>query len=222
MNKTPIAAGAAAAALLALGAYGVTKFTTDQANVVAAPVAVNMTGVTAAQGTSRSFATADHVHSTSGTLPEARGGTNQSTYAQGDLLYASAANTLAKLAKGTGGQLLQISSTVPIWVGDTAWTNVSCAPCSNSWTNTGGVYQVAGYLKDGAAQVHLRGAIKSGTLGLAAFTLPTGYRPTNRMIFASDSNGAYGQLLVNADGTVVPNAGSNVQFNLDNVSFDVR
>jgi hypothetical protein len=35
----------------------------------------------------------------SGTLAEARGGTNQSTYAQGDILYASAANTLSKLAK---------------------------------------------------------------------------------------------------------------------------
>lgn len=37
----------------------------------------------------------------SGILPEANGGTNQSTYAQGDLIYASAANTLAKLAKDT-------------------------------------------------------------------------------------------------------------------------
>jgi hypothetical protein len=37
----------------------------------------------------------------SGVLPEANGGTNQSTYAQGDLIYASAANTLAKLAKNT-------------------------------------------------------------------------------------------------------------------------
>lgn len=36
-----------------------------------------------------------------GTLPEARGGTNQSTYATGDMLYASAANTLSKLAGNT-------------------------------------------------------------------------------------------------------------------------
>jgi len=36
-----------------------------------------------------------------GVLPEANGGTNQSTYAQGDLLYASAANVLSKLAKNT-------------------------------------------------------------------------------------------------------------------------
>lgn len=35
----------------------------------------------------------------SGTLAEGNGGTNQSTYTQGDLLFASAANTLAKLAK---------------------------------------------------------------------------------------------------------------------------
>jgi hypothetical protein len=35
---------------------------------------------------------------TSGTLPEARGGTNHSTYATGDILYASASNTLSKLS----------------------------------------------------------------------------------------------------------------------------
>jgi len=36
-----------------------------------------------------------------GTLPEANGGTNQSTYAQGDILFASAANTLSRLTKDT-------------------------------------------------------------------------------------------------------------------------
>lgn len=38
---------------------------------------------------------------TSGTFAEARGGTNQSTYTLGDILYASAANTLSKLAGNT-------------------------------------------------------------------------------------------------------------------------
>ena len=52
-----------------------------------------------------------------GTVPIAAGGTNQTTYAQGDLLYASAANTLSKLAKGTAGQFLKMNSgaTVPEW-----------------------------------------------------------------------------------------------------------
>jgi len=52
-----------------------------------------------------------------GTLGETKGGTNQTTYAQGDLLYASAANTLTKLAKGTAGQVLTMNAgaTVPEW-----------------------------------------------------------------------------------------------------------
>lgn len=48
-------------------------------------------------------------------LPEASGGTNQTTYTQGDLLYASAANTLSKLAKGSTGQVLGQTSTIPAW-----------------------------------------------------------------------------------------------------------
>jgi hypothetical protein len=36
-----------------------------------------------------------------GTVPESKGGTNQTAYATGDLLYASAADTLAKLAGNT-------------------------------------------------------------------------------------------------------------------------
>ena len=50
-----------------------------------------------------------------GTLPATNGGTAQSTYTTGDLLYASASNTLSKLAIGTAGQTLVVSSGVPAW-----------------------------------------------------------------------------------------------------------
>ena len=53
------------------------------------------------------------------TIAEGYGGTNQTTYATGDFLYASAANTLAKRSIGTAGQLLQValvgSDLVPVW-----------------------------------------------------------------------------------------------------------
>ncbi len=42
----------------------------------------------------------------SGVLAEANGGTNQSTYTTGDILYASASNTLSKLSAGTSGYVL--------------------------------------------------------------------------------------------------------------------
>lgn len=45
----------------------------------------------------------------------AYGGTGQSTYAKGDILYASAANTLSKLTAGTNGQTLQLQDGVPVW-----------------------------------------------------------------------------------------------------------
>lgn len=45
-----------------------------------------------------------------GTLAIGNGGTNITTYATGDLLYASASNTLSKLTIGTSGQVLRVSA----------------------------------------------------------------------------------------------------------------
>jgi hypothetical protein len=50
-----------------------------------------------------------------GTVPESKGGTNQTTYTTGDLLYASATNTLAKRGIGSSGQVLTVSGGVPTW-----------------------------------------------------------------------------------------------------------
>jgi len=49
-------------------------------------------------------------------LGEIYGGTAQSTYTQGDVLYASAANTLAKLGIGASTFILTSNGTVPQWV----------------------------------------------------------------------------------------------------------
>lgn len=48
-------------------------------------------------------------------VAEPYGGTNQSTYTTGDILYASASNTLSKLPIGTAGQLLTVSAGKPAW-----------------------------------------------------------------------------------------------------------
>jgi hypothetical protein len=50
------------------------------------------------------------------TIGSAYGGTGFTTYTTGDLIYASATNTLAKRAAGTDGQVLQMNSSgVPVW-----------------------------------------------------------------------------------------------------------
>lgn len=50
-----------------------------------------------------------------GALPETKGGTGQSTYTLGDILYSSAANTLSKLGIGSTNAVLQVISGIPGW-----------------------------------------------------------------------------------------------------------
>jgi hypothetical protein len=48
-------------------------------------------------------------------VTEIYGGTGQTSYAKGDILYASDTNTLSKLTAGTNGQTLQLQGGVPVW-----------------------------------------------------------------------------------------------------------
>jgi uncharacterized membrane protein YiaA len=49
-----------------------------------------------------------------------KGGTGLTSYATGDIVYASATNTLSKLTAGTDGQILTLASGVPSWTTSTA------------------------------------------------------------------------------------------------------
>ena len=75
-------------------------------------IAFGTTGLTPAALTSGNVTVA-------GTLVAANGGTSFSTYATGDVIYASAANTLAKLAAGADGEVLTLAAGVPSWAAST-------------------------------------------------------------------------------------------------------
>jgi hypothetical protein len=105
------------------------------------------------------------------------------------------------------------------------WTAVagSCGsdPCfKNSWVNHGTTYNDAAIHKDALGRVCLRGMIKSGTLSAAAFTLPTGYRPSGRDVdVVSFDNGGMSQIVITTAGDVKPSGGGNSFVGLDNVCF---
>jgi Collagen triple helix repeat (20 copies) len=106
---------------------------------------------------------------------------------------------------------------------------------TNGWadydtTNTSPVR----YYKDPSGVVHLSGAVKSGTLTQAAFTLPAGYRPEGGYAYFAPlstggaNNPTLSELLIygaNAGtfgatpGQVIPWVGNNAYFSLDGVSF---
>lgn len=89
----------------------------------------------------------------------------------------------------------------------------------NSWVNFGGVTNPAGYYKDSAGIVRLRGSIKSGTIGTVAFTLPVGYRPAFQELYAVNSNNAFGAASISANGDVTAQTGTNVVFSIDGITF---
>src|SRR5690606_19594689 len=58
------------------------------------------------------------------TIASGYGGTGFTTYATGDIIYASGVNTLAKLAAGTDGQVLKLAGGVPTWAADGSFNYV--------------------------------------------------------------------------------------------------
>lgn len=93
------------------------------------------------------------------------------------------------------------------------------AAFQNSWVNYGGTNEQAHYWKDSFNMIHIGGVVKSGTITATIFTLPAGYRPQEALIMPVASNGAFGVVTINPDGTIVASAGSNVYFSLSGISF---
>ncbi|WP_454812189.1 hypothetical protein [Labrys neptuniae] len=112
----------------------------------------------------------------SGTLPITSGGTNITTFATGDILYASAANTLSKLAIGSTGQVLAISGGVPTWTSSSsAWPTGTLNGLTLSQASTTSVGIAAGGCanEDGGAAYNMALGIAI-TKGLGAWTAGTG------------------------------------------------
>ena len=113
-----------------------------------------------------------------GTLGATSGGTAQTTYTTGDILYASASNTLSKLGIGSTGQILTITAGVPAW-GAAPATGVTSFSAGTTGltpsTATTGAVTLAGTLAianggTNATATPTAGAVPYGTGTAYAFT----------------------------------------------------
>ena len=62
-----------------------------------------------------SFESSLNLNNLSGVLSENKGGTGESAYTTGDILYASATNNLSRLPAGADGKVLTLASGIPSW-----------------------------------------------------------------------------------------------------------
>ncbi len=89
---------------------------------------------------------------------------------------------------------------------------------ANGWVNFDIAWPPASFYRAGG-RVYLSGLVKSGTVGLAMFTLPIGYRPAFPESFATTANTAFGEVRVDAVGQVFLVAGATAYVSLSGVSF---
>ena len=104
------------------------------------------------------------------------------------------------------------------WFTTNSWTNVTFTSGKtlihyggDATTGTGYFYDVQ-YVKDAMGHVHLRGVLQNTTkqtLPFTLFTLPSGYRPASNLLFTTVGNNAWADIIVQSDGQVLWNGGSN-------------
>lgn len=103
-----------------------------------------------------------------------------------------------------------------------AWTAVTF---QNSWVDFGAPHPACAYTKDSQGYVHLRGVAKSGTAYNATiFTLPSGYRPSERRVFIVAMNDSWAEMFVDSSGAVYVYTGGAVStsgVSLQGVIFEV-
>lgn len=142
------------------------------------------------------------------------GGTGQTTYATGDTLYASAANTLSKLTVGSTGNILTVAGGVPTWAPPATGGTVTSVGLSAPAFLTVGGSPVTGSgtlaltLSGTALPVTSGGTGNTGyTAGSVIFSDGTNLAQDNAKLFWDNTNFRLGI------GTAIPGAPLTISLN---------
>lgn len=144
------------------------------------------------------------------TVPNGVSGTAYTVTANRNDIVAirvAANNATGTSANGTA------SKTIPPW-----------ADCGlqNGWTNYGGGHATATFTRTTSDVIMLKGLVRNGstTTGDVICTLPVGYRPNYRLLFAVAMGGTIvGRIDIDTSGNVIYMYGNNSWVSLSSISF---
>ena len=128
------------------------------------------------------------------------GGTGQTTYTTGDTLYASATNTLSKLAIGSAGQSYIVKAGIPAWVTKASYQATPTDPATTNST-TGVMMGLSGAItpaSSGTIMIIVSGDIDNSTQSDGAQTqiyTGTGAAPTNGAALTGTTRGGLVKIL---------------------------
>ena len=192
---------------LVLYTNGTERFRISSSGAITIANTLGVTGNVTLSGTGNSVGTITSGTWNGSAIGPTYGGTNQTSYATGDILYASGANTLSKLAAGTDGYVLTLASGVPTWAAASGGTptfsgltdtdfctasGTTTVVCNTGYTGTGSVMLAASPTTTGTLTAAVINAsdIFTDTQGLAANTSGDGVVLTNTTA-ATSSNQEY-------------------------------
>ena len=144
------------------------------------------------------------------------GGTGQTSYTTGDTLYASASNTLSKLAIGSTGQVLTVSGGVPTWANTSSATTITDDTTTNATRYINFTSATSGSLTNiGTSSTKLQYNPSTGALTSTSLTptnaLGTAYGGTGLTSFTANG-------VVYASSTSALATGSNLVFDGTNLA----
>jgi hypothetical protein len=163
-------------------------------------------------GTGLAFGSVNLAAGVTGVLGAANGGTGTGTYNTGDILYASAANTLSRLAAGTNGFVLTLAGGVPTWAASTGGVTSFSAGTTGLTpaTATTGAIVLSGTLAVGNGGTGTATALTKGSVVIAGTSGV--YTQDNANFFYDATNHRLGL------GTATPTQGLTVFGNVDATS----